>query len=292
MIRVSAPGKLMISGEYVVLDGAQALVAAVDARVFARWSPPTSDQSPDRSARSPAQPSLSPEADRKLGLGSSAAMAAVSAAAVVAHHGLDPATERDRILDWALRGHQAIAPQGSGADVAAAVLGGVVSFNRDTPLDSVSLPWPESLQARVVWTGSPARTSDLVRKVRDFRDRDHAGYQSVVAPLAAAAERMTAAFTGEHKRELIAATRDHAEAMFSLGQACGAEIATDALRRVGELAALHGGAAKPSGAGGGDVAIAFFEREQDAQAFEATCNAEGLDLLSFSLGADGVRRER
>jgi hypothetical protein len=34
---VSAPGKMMIAGEYAVLHGAEALVAAVDRRAFARF---------------------------------------------------------------------------------------------------------------------------------------------------------------------------------------------------------------------------------------------------------------
>src|SRR5690606_39244631 len=96
---ISAPGKLMISGEYVVLDGVDALVAAVDARVMARLSPPGSDGSPEEAPGSPRGGGLPPEAvlarryaehelgavpmgltidtsalrsgDRKLGLGSS-----------------------------------------------------------------------------------------------------------------------------------------------------------------------------------------------------------------------------
>ena len=42
-------------------------------------------------------------------------------------------------------------------------------------------------------------------------------------------------------------------------------------------------------AGGGDVALAFFTRDDDAAAFRRACPEAGLDLLSVQLGAEGVR---
>jgi phosphomevalonate kinase len=42
------------------------------------------------------------------------------------------------------------------------------------------------------------------------------------------------------------------------------------------LAAAHGGAAKPSGAGGGDCAVAFFPDSVSQNLFESRCAAEGL----------------
>ena len=44
-ITTSAPGKLMVSGEYAVLEGAVAIVASVRVRVYASLSPPGSDSS-------------------------------------------------------------------------------------------------------------------------------------------------------------------------------------------------------------------------------------------------------
>ena len=70
----------------------------------------------------------------------------------------DPAAHRRDILGWALDGHRAVAPEGSGADVAAATLGGVVRFRREAARDAAPVDWPEGLAIDVVWTGSPART--------------------------------------------------------------------------------------------------------------------------------------
>lgn len=317
MIRLSAPGKLMISGEYVVLDGAEALVAAVDRRLIALGSRPPIDGSPERGASSPEGAGLPPEAllarqhaedvlgatdmdlhidasalrssDRKLGLGSSSAASAAAAGAVVAYHGGDVAAERRRVLEWALRGHRAIAPQGSGADVAAATLGGLVRFERERAEDARVVEWPAELRVEVVWTGKPARTSELVAKVRALRERDPAAYRGATGPLHAAAEALLGAVLEGDAEETTRAADAHGEAMRGLGEAADAPIVTPLLAEAARLAREHGGGAKPSGAGGGDVALAFFTRDDDAAAFRRACPEAGLDLLSVQLGAEGVR---
>jgi len=87
-VRVVAPGKLLLSGAYAVLEGAPALVMAVDRYVVAddarRGSP-----SPEIAAAMPADEAPHVDAsalfngDKKLGLGSSAA-GVVAALGVVA----------------------------------------------------------------------------------------------------------------------------------------------------------------------------------------------------------------
>ena len=54
----SAPGKVMVAGEYAVLSGARALVLAVDARATARLSTDVRDGSQARSNDSPARGAL------------------------------------------------------------------------------------------------------------------------------------------------------------------------------------------------------------------------------------------
>lgn len=317
ILRLTAPGKLMIAGEYVVLDGAESLVAAVGARVIALASPLGSDGSPGSSPVSPGGAGLPPEAvlarsyaeaelgaapmeltidtsalrhgDKKLGLGSSAAASAASAAAVLAWHGGDPAAERRRVLGWALAGHRAVAPQGSGADVAASTLGGLVRFRRDAVEEASSIAWPSTLHVVVVWTGEPARTSDLVAKVRALADADRPRYEQATAPLARAAEALLAAMIEGDAHGAVRAAGEHGRAMAGLGHAAGAPIMTPLLARVAALAEAHGGGAKPSGAGGGDVALAFFDDEDRAEAFRGACRLEGLALVPLAIGVEGVR---
>lgn len=322
LVDTSAPGKMMISGEYAVLDGAVAVVASVGVRVYARWSPAGSG-SPGALASSPQSApffreavltrSLAEEAvgavhaelaidasdlrksGQKLGLGSSAAASAAAAGAVLASqgHDLSDAKVQRRAFELALAGHKAIAPEGSGADVAAAALGGFVRFRLDQGklAEAEPMRWPSSVTTRVVWTGKEARTSEFVRAVRAFEARDASGYRSIRDALHAEAARFADAITRAQSAEIVASAGAYGDAMKRLGEAAGVAIVTPELQQIADLATTHGGSAKPSGAGGGDVAIAFFSSETDAKAFDSACRDATLDLLDLGLGAPGVRPE-
>lgn len=322
-VSASAPGKLMISGEYAVLEGAVAVVASADVRVYARWSQRPAGDSPSAIGGSPQSLQSYPEAvltrklaeeaagtvqgeltidatdlrksGRKLGLGSSAAASAAAAGAILASQGQnlnDPAVQR-RAFELAWAGHKAIAPEGSGADVAAAALGGFVRFRLENGqvAEAERMEWPAHVSTRVVWTGKEARTSEFVRAVRAYEARDAAGYGAIRDSLHGQAVRFADAIQAGDGPEIIAAAGAYGQAMGQLGNAAGVSIVTHELQQIATLASRHGGSAKPSGAGGGDVAIAFFTSESDALAFDAACRSEALDLLNLGLGAPGVRPE-
>lgn len=307
-IGASAPGKLMVSGEYAVLDGAVAVVASVNVRVYARWLDGADATLPPEAAetRKLAEQALGAlegtlaidasdlrKAGKKLGLGSSAAASAAVAGALLASHGHDlaePAVQR-RALTLALAGHKAIAPEGSGADVAAAALGGFVRFRVEggSLAEAERIEFPEAIQARVVWTGKEARTSEFVRAVREYEARDARGFGLVRDNLRDLAARFADAIARGDVREIIATAGSYGLSMGQLGVAAGVPIVTSELAQIARLASEHGGAAKPSGAGGGDVAIALFPSRESAAAFDLACSEAGLDRLDLELGAPGVR---
>ncbi len=311
LVAASAPGKLMISGEYAVLDGALAVVAAAGARVYARWGTERAAELPREAAATrrlaeqrvgPVAAELSIDASelrragKKVGLGSSAAASAAVAGAVLASHGQDlrdPAVQR-RAFELALAGHKAIAPEGSGADVAAAALGGFVRFRLvGAKAEAERVPFPDALETRVVWTGQEARTSEFVRAVRAFEARDGAGFTRIRDELRDQASRFAEAIARADLTSIVAATHAYGQAMGELGRLAGVPIVTRELAEIARLAEAHGGAAKPSGAGGGDVAIALFPTREGAAAFDRAC-AEArceprLERLDLTLGAPGVR---
>ncbi|HEX6244864.1 MAG TPA: hypothetical protein VFZ61_28285 [Polyangiales bacterium] len=320
----SAPGKLMVSGEYAVLDGAVAVVASVSARVYVRWSSASSSRSPGASGGSPQSLSDYREAEEtrrlaeeqagavqgqlvvdatqmrsagqvKYGLGSSAAAAAATAGAILASqgHDLTDAQVQRRAFELALAGHKAIAPQGSGADVAAASLGGFVRFRLENGhvAEAERLRWPSGVHTRVVWTGKAARTSEFVGKVRQFEASQPKAFGLIRDSLHAEAQRFADAIGAGHPAEIVEGAGAYGVTMKRLGEGANVSIVTPELQLIADLARQHGGAAKPSGAGGGDVAIAFFASENNAEAFDAACRSASLVLLDLGLGAPGVRPE-
>lgn len=318
----SAPGKLMIAGEYAVLHGGVALVAAVGARARARWSfrrdgsagdPAGSRGSAGTSpevvvARRLAEQRFGAMADdldldvtelrtdgRKLGLGSSAAAAAATVGAVMARAGeaLDRSASRRIALDLALEGHRAVAPDGSGADVAASVLGGLVVFCRDGGrVDAMPMAPPANIDVRVVWTGVEARTSELLARVASFRRRAPEAHDAAITRIASAATRLVDAMARDDAAAAIDAATAHHDALAALGVVADTAIVEERLALAATVARSCGGAAKPSGAGGGDVAVAFFDRRDGgATAFVAACETAGLHLLDLPLYAEGLRAE-
>jgi phosphomevalonate kinase len=228
----------------------------------------------------------------KIGLGSSAAAAAATAAAAYAALGRDlaePATLRE-VFACALEGHASVAPQGSGVDVAASIHGGFLRFVRKgDAIESRPLRLPKGLQIRLVWTGHAARTSDLLSQVHALRRNDPERYSVCMERLSELSGEFASAFEADRPETILATAASFSTAMGALGEAAGAPILEARLRHAAELAARFSGAAKPSGAGGGDVAIAFFLDASAARGFELACKDEGLHPIDVSWGAPGVR---
>ena len=302
----SAPGKALLCGEYAVLDGAPAVIAAVDRRVHVSWTedliPMTGEVEATASLAQAALGQLdgslrldAGELHRdeiKLGLGSSAAAAAAAAGAVFAAHGRsleDPATLKE-LFGLAFEGHASIAPQGSGADVAAAVFGGFLRFERTgEQISTRALGCPEGLEIRLVWTGHAARTSELVGKVKELERQEPDRYRSCMERLTQLATEFAHAFEAGNAMEVVATAGSYALAMGALGDAAEAPILEARLERAAKLASDFSGSAKPCGAGGGDVAIAFFVEPDEAGGFELACGEEGLHPIDVSWGAKGVQ---
>ncbi|MFK8001255.1 MAG: mevalonate kinase [Polyangiales bacterium] len=318
-VAASAPGKMLIAGEYVVLDKAPAIVSAVQRRALASWTDDADDPGVARTLDEP-EPRF-PEAaaarlmaeeqlgvkipgfltldvsalrgpTKKLGVGSSAAAAAAAAAAVFASAGKDLTDDtcRGEVLDVALRAHMAVAPRGSGVDVAGAVLGNTTRYIRD-PLKAEPIHWPIDLIARVVWTKKEASTRVFLDKLAGFRSADPDGYEACMKRLKLETNSFSMCFGGRSAESIIQSIPALVAALKALGEASGADIVEDCLEEIAGIAQTHNGAAKSSGAGGGDVCLAFFGSEDDAKAFDASIAETSYEVLHVELGGEGVRAE-
>jgi phosphomevalonate kinase len=305
----NAPGKVLWAGEYAVLDGMAAVVMAVDRRVRAEapsaragtLSPFLTAAAEEVASRYGQESSEAQAARRawvdsgalardgkKLGLGSSAA---ATVAAIAAATGAD----RKTIHEMAHRAHAAAqAPRGargSGADIAASVHGGLLlvkQLSPEAPLRVEPLPWPPGLGFVLVWTGVPADTPPLVAQVRALRERDPRGHATAMVSLGDAAADLADAFQrADHAAIISAVARGHA-ALAELAARSGAELVPPAFAEVRALAAAHDGAAKPTGAGGGDVVLTVFPDPEAAAAFRVTLAPRGMIALDTRVDPDGV----
>jgi phosphomevalonate kinase len=317
----SAPGKVVLLGEYVVLDGAAALVMAVDRRAGAVLSPesggrcrfemrapaprifdfaagePTGsalvDALLDDPGFVPAMPAWSAVLDSsafftgglKLGLGSSAAALVAFAGAAWRAAGKAGNPPLKRLIER----HRAFqGGAGSGIDVAAALLGGVVEFRLTEPECVVagSVRLPKSVGFAGIFAGGTASTPDLVGQYRRWTDSAPSRAAALRERLICVAGRGCDAAAEGDGPGFVRAIDEYGKCLEELGHEMGADLVTAAHRKIGGLAGELGLAYKVSGAGGGDVGIACGLDPDALQSFARRAGEAGFHVVSLT--ADDV----
>ena len=331
VIHASAPGKLLISGEYAVLDRAPALVAAVDVRARCELRLGSSDEwviealpidprgrrcrisaggidwqdepvelleagfdaLPDARRRMLAGTGAALRIDTsgffikdtKLGLGSSAAaLTALMGALWAATGGLPEEAEAFSQLQAA---HHAWQGGGSGADLAAALSGGVLLYRRE-PRITAPVALPDSLEILPIWTGEAASTADFLAAVDDFQARDPKEFLARMKVLEAEAEEAALAASNGDAEALFEAIGDFGGALRALGEAAELPIWNSAHLALREAVEAAGGAYKPSGAGGGDFGLAFVRDKRVLEAVKSSISSAGYATMPLRFGARGL----
>lgn len=298
-MKTRAPGKVVLSGAYAVLEGAPAIVSAVDRFVIADSSAQAEFETPEfLAAHTDAfQPRYDASAlrqgDRKLGLGSSAAIlvACLGAARLDSAPQLTDATLQSEVYPRALAAHRQAQGGGSGIDVAASTFGGHLLAQRSPSGDLTLSPqsWPDSLVIEVWAAGRTARTSDLLRAVFDLKRRNNAEYAPLLDAQTQAATRAAHAFARGSARGFVEALADQHTALERLGRAAGVEIVIDAVHQLHALAKTQGGSVLPAGAGGGDISI-FAGLRASSTEFRGLAGRLEQNPLDLALGSRGLHR--
>ncbi|MBI2392686.1 MAG: hypothetical protein HYV09_24080 [Deltaproteobacteria bacterium] len=297
----AAPGKLFTTGAWAILDGAPAIVLAVNRYVLADGARaplgPVRPEVAEVARRLGGPPpfvdaSALESSGRKLGLGSSAAAAVASAAVMIGGDPRETSTRR-RIFVEAWRAHRAVQPRGSGGDLAASTYGGVVQVQRNgDELDVTPTALPEGVVLRAFALDRSARTSDAL----DRLDARRAEAGPAMASLVAAAEAGAAATAASDARSFVKACAAHVEALARLGAALDLPLVPDEVTRARDL--LFGAPVAesverpvllPSGAGGGDTVLWLSARAPtDHEA--ALLDGLGLHPLDLELDRHGVHQ--
>ena len=261
-LRCSAPGKLFLGGEYAVLNGAEAVVTAVDRRVLAMSTRREERQSPvlkvvrkhilqflENASASPLElPPIQVKSrdfqigGKKIGLGSSAAVSASASGLLFELAGLSIADNRQKILEQAIAAHtDAQGGRGSGADVAAAVQGGTLIFTMNGCVEQVDTG---SIDLVPVWSGNAASTTVLIKQIDAFLKNDPRGHRVCFDELDKRAGELARAYRQGDPLRIIDATKQYGKSMDELGRASGAPIVTknrgrlDACRSKGMIGAM------------------------------------------------------
>jgi len=297
MIAASAPGKVVLSGEYAVLDGAPAISVAIDRRASARvdgfdgqwhrvmapgfaeiegrfvmrdgvleWLQGASEfelvDAVVRVVDALPAAGLSIELDTRAFVDAdSGAKIGIGSSAALTVALLAALRNSDDVYNDALTAHRRLQRgAGSGVDIASAVHGGLIEFAGDTR-NVTELAWPTGLACRFVWTGVAVSTREKLAKLAATEHRESRQQLGRAAATMAAAWRSTDAVLNEYPAYIDALRQfdvDHDLGIFDAGHD---ELAV--------RAASAGLVYKPCGAGGGDIGALLGRSEQELDEFMA-----------------------
>jgi len=308
-IRASAPGKVVLCGEYAVLDGAPAIAMAVNRRAEVTVATAIGDDSSIR-MNGPGEPTdtslfdcvidaagfehaddysftldtsafVDAASDVKLGIGSSAALTVALGQALISLQ--NEARDVGEIAADAHRNFQQ--GVGSGADIATSVAGGLIEYQMRGN-NATRVPWPAGLAFALFWSGVAASTRERVDRLTASDAKPSRSRLSEVAVATALA------WQSGNADSIIGASEQYVNALkrFSVDHGLGIfEAGHDALV---QDALERGFVYKPCGAGGGDVGIALATDTAQLDAFAQRAEAAGFRRLDIDIDNDGVQTRR
>lgn len=313
MTYVSAPGKIVLWGEYAVLTGAAAGVMALSNRASIRMEPSAdkrwhfeskgffcepascpSDELPNSPQstflrlilahwgyRSLAECStplhITTDSSPFFAANQKLGLGSSAAVCTATYRALCALTRRSPALSEVMALHRDWqGGKGSGLDVASAWHGGLIHFQQGlgTPAD-----WPEDLYWQVVWSGKSAKTTDHITHFDQWRN------QADNTPL-----NHLGALSNEicEKGPNLPLLTEYCQTLRALDEAAILNIFTQEHARLGKLAAVSGALYKPCGAGGGDIGIAFSDDPHGIAAFRQQAAASGFLPLDLEMATNGV----
>ena len=314
-IKTSAPGKVIIAGEYAVLDGAPAICMAVNRRAQVSITSNSKEHhtvaAPGFSESLACFESMAEAAEEfpllaavwqelqietsdflsialdssgfrdakagKIGIGSSAALTVALTAA------LNCLAEESRdIRSIAIAAHRRLqGGAGSGADIACSVAGGVTAYRMGENV-SEKLAWPDGLSYALLWSGVPVDTGTQLEKFRGAdvylsRAELGASAQAVAQAWKSGDPEQVLNGLAEYTSTLRRFDVDHKLGIFDAGHA---KLTGDA----GSTQLVY----KPCGAGGGDLGIAISSDPSELAAFVDAARQRDFKLMDIAIDVTGI----
>lgn len=239
----------------------------------------------------------------KYGLGSSAAVTVATVRALLKYYDLTESD--DLVFKLSVLAHLSVKSNGSFGDIAAATYTGWLAYsifdrewvkaklNTHSIKAIIELDWPafmvekltppDELKLLIGWTGSPASTTDLVDQVKAKREAKEENYQSFLKESKACVEDMIRAFRDKNLSAIQAEIRQNRQILKNMSESTGVSIETSTLQKLCEYAEQYNGAAKSSGAGGGDCGIALFDRKASLLDLVSKWEEEEITLLPLQV---------
>jgi len=181
--------------------------------------------------------------------------------------------------------------KGSGIDVAASCLGGVVRYrlaDNGSAAEATPISLPDGLETIFIWTGRSSSTGEFLDQLhirlaeRPDRVRPALDLMGTIASDGAAA------VSDDDAGGFLAAVDQFWDGLDRLGVAMRMPILSEEHRALRWLAVECGVHYKPSGAGGGDLGIAFTTDGAAASEMASRAIADGFSVLDLHVDPSGL----
>ena len=308
-----APGKVVLWGEYAILDGAPAVTMAVNRYAIVElmatssgWefvssgfktpglhlfekdfcsipSAQFAELSLQKMGFQDFHTPFSIHSDtssfyhqnKKIGLGSSASLSTAT------YHALATMLGIEASLETALEIHNSWqSGSGSGIDVATSWFGGTVTCQKKANLMVNPFRLPDSLHWQLVWTGCTSNTRDQIKKF-DALERQKS--KATLDNLCLASEQLNEGTVS------LDALRHYKDCLKEFDKTGKLNIFTTEHQRLDRIAAQLGLVYKPCGAGGGDIGIAFANDAESLAEFNEQIEDSEFVALDMEIAVDGVK---
>ncbi|ASK61573.1 phosphomevalonate kinase [Virgibacillus phasianinus] len=252
---------------------------------------------------------LDDESGIKYGLGSSAAVVTAVIKAVLEKHSINCTPML--LFKLAAIAHVNTQGSGSGADVAASSFGGMLvytSFQAEwlkrayesaasvTKLAGQYWPYfsvkrislPKDIYMLIGWTGNPASTKQYLKKIALLKQQHADLYNHFISHSADAVDLIINGIEKDNSEMLLKGIFSNRQALSMLGKHADADVETALLKTLADIAEQHGGAGKPSGAGGGDCGVAFLPGKEKMDTVIREWQEAGIKPLTLGLNQCGA----
>jgi phosphomevalonate kinase len=230
----------------------------------------------------------------KYGFGSSAAITVALTKALLSSTDLLSEFTEQKFFQIAFQIHRKAQNNlGSGIDVAASVYGNVLTYqlseengllNGNCQLQDL---WKE-LYVIPIWAGHSTSTREMVRNVDAFKESSPQIFDRIMNDLIKCSEKGCVSYIEKDKIALYESINEFNRILSDLGKQSRTPIISEAHSRLIDLVTNESTVYKPSGAGGGDIGVAFCDSPDALENIKQILKNSEFRVLDIGIAKKGV----
>ncbi len=227
----------------------------------------------------------------KLGLGSSAAVTVSLITGLLSANIVNPdEVTPELIMSLAMDSHKkAQGNVGSGIDIVTAIYGGILKYQiAEKEIRFKQLEMPDNLHYITVWSGQSASTSGFVKKFNQYKKNYPEDFSKLVQEMSHTSELGIEAFEKKDNSAFLEQYDAYYYLLKYLNTKLDLPVITKEHQQIYDICRSNNVYYKSSGAGGGDLGIAFANSRQEIDELKIELSKFNFDTIEIKFGSPGI----